>query len=331
MLSVLQIGSTSGIANDIQRYLRATGHQCDIVIFYPDILKYGCDFDYTPCSLVRKIIPLYGIKKTFHLLRLVKNYDILHVNSYSGFALHIDYPLWKCMDLKIVHHFHGSDLRSRGKPWPMIDRFADIQYVSTPDLIEYAPNAEWLPTPINLDQFRYVGVKDKEDQNKPLRIVHAVGSKAHGNNYKGTPIIINAITQLKSRGYNIDFRLLASIPYRQALEEYKQADIIIGQTHIGWYGKLEQEAMAFGKPVVTYINQEFTGITGQVPVVNFQRDDINTLMTGIASLADDHSLQEHFSREGRAYLERWHDETKVMEKLEQDYETLLDCRGDARR
>jgi glycosyltransferase involved in cell wall biosynthesis len=115
------------------------------------------------------------------------------------------------------------------------------------------------------------------------------------------------------------------------LEEYKQADIIIGQTHIGWYGKLEQEAMAFGKPVVTYINQEFTGITGQVPVVNFQRDDINTLMTGIASLADDHSLQEHFSREGRAYLERWHDETKVMEKLEQDYETLLDCRGDARR
>lgn len=324
MLSVLQVGNTAGIANDIQRHLRATGNQCDIVIFYPDILKYGCDFDYTPCSPVRKIIPLYGIEKTSRLLKLVKNYDILHFNSYSGFALHIDYSLWKRMSLKIVHHFHGSDLRSRGKPWPMIDRFADIQYVSTPDLLEYAPKAEWLPTPMNLDQFRYVGVKDKEDQSKPIRIVHAVLSQTHGRNCKGTPIIINAINQLKLKGYNIDFRLLASVPYRQALEEYKQADIIVGQTHIGWYEKLEQEAMAFGKPVVTYINQEFTKITGQVPVVNFQRDDTNTLITGIASLIDDYALQKRLSREGRAYVERWHDETKIMGKIKQDYETLLD-------
>jgi glycosyltransferase involved in cell wall biosynthesis len=324
MFSVLQIGNTAGIANDIQRHLRAAENLCDIVIFYPDILKYGCDFDCTPCSPVRQVIPLYGIKKTLCLLKLVKNYDILHINSYSGFAMQIDYPLWKNMGLKIVHHFHGTDLRSRGKPWPMIDRYADLQYVSTPDLLEYAPEAEWLPTPMNLDLFRDVGIEDKEGLSEPLRIIHAVGSKMHGNNCKGTPIIIDAINRLKLKGYNIDFRLLAGVPYIQALEEYKQADIIIGQTHIGWYGKLEQEAMAFGKPVVTYIDPKFTKVTGQVPVMNFHRDDIGTLITGLVTLIEDYSLRERLSREGRAYVERWHDEKEVLKKIERAYETLLD-------
>lgn len=324
MFSVLQIGNTAGISNDIQRYLRVRGKNCDIVIFYPDILKYGCDFDCTPCYPVRKIIPLYGAEKTFRLFKFSKNYDILHFNSYSGFAMQMDYPLWKHMGLKIVHHFHGTDLRSRGKPWPMINRYADLQYVSTPDLLKYAPKAEWIPTPMNLEQLKYVGVKEREDQSEPIRIVHAVLSQTHGKNCKGTPIIIDAINQLKSRGYNIDFRLLASVPYVEALEEYKQADVIIGQTHIGWYGKLEQEAMAFGKPVVTYIDQRFTKTTGQVPVINFHQDDTATLATGLATLIDDDSLQKHLSHEGRTYVERWHDEKKVMEKIEHAYETLLD-------
>lgn len=324
MLSVLQIGNIAGIANDIQRNLQTKGNRCDIVIFYPDTLKYGCDFDYTPSLLVRKIIPLYDVEKTFHLLRIVKGYDILHFNSFSGFAMHIDYPLWKHMGMKIVHHFHGSDIRSRGKPWPMIDRYADRQYVSTPDLLEYAPKAEWLPTPMNLDLFRYVGVKDYNDQKDPIRIVHAVGSLAHGKQCKGTSIIVNAIDQLKSKGYNIDFRLLASVPYVQALEEYRHADIIIGQTHIGWYGKIEQEAMAFGKPVVTYIDQKFMKNTGQIPVVNFQQDDHKSLITGLETLIEDYQLRNRLSHEGRAYVEQWHDEIKIMKKIEHDYKALLD-------
>jgi hypothetical protein len=53
------------------------------------------------------------------------------------------------MKKEIVVHFHGSDIR--GKQLNPIIRFtASRIYVSTPDLLQWAPGATWQPQPIDL-------------------------------------------------------------------------------------------------------------------------------------------------------------------------------------
>ena len=46
-MKILHIGNTAGIATQICKFMRGNGHKCDTMIFYPDTLNQGCDFDYT--------------------------------------------------------------------------------------------------------------------------------------------------------------------------------------------------------------------------------------------------------------------------------------------
>lgn len=48
----------------------------------------------------------------------------------------------------------------------------------------------------------------------------------------------------------------AHMPHAEAQRWYLQADIIVDQVFCGTYGLLSVEAMAMGKPVVTYIRDD---------------------------------------------------------------------------
>ena len=41
----------------------------------------------------------------------------------------------------------------------------------------------------------------------------------------------------------------------EALKKYREADIVIDQLRIGWYGAFAVEVMKMGKPVIAYINE----------------------------------------------------------------------------
>lgn len=323
-MNVLHIGNTAAIPKTLRDGLREDGIPSDIMTFYPDVLEQGTDFPHPYPTWVRVNPPLFAALRMYHLLKTVTHYDILHFHTFGGITFYADYPLWRALGKRIVLHYHGTELRRFGRELPCA-KFAHKRYVSTPDLLNFAPVVTWLPSPMPLQDFSVVGVEPK-DPGEPIIIVNAVASEQHGMAHKGLAIVRKAVHNVQASGYPIEFRNLVGTPYSEALTHYQQADIIIGQTHIGWYGKFEAECMAFGKPVITYIDPTVVDLVpslDSVPVAPIHRDNVASLETQIIALIQDPAMRHDLGYAGRRYVEEWHDATKVMATLKRDYETIM--------
>jgi hypothetical protein len=69
---------------------------------------------------------------------------------------------------KLVIHHHGSEFRFKGEEY-IYSKFADNILVSTPDLLEWAPDGIWLPNPIDTKEYELI---ETSTQNSKLRILH---------------------------------------------------------------------------------------------------------------------------------------------------------------
>lgn len=147
-----------------------------------------------------------------------------------------------------------------------------------------------------------------------LVIVHAPSRRSA----KGTEHVIAACQSLRSRGYDIELRLIEGMSHARALEAYRDADIAVDQLNVGWYGVFSVEIMALGKPVVCYIDEQHLKRAGldSVPVVNAAPD---TLASVLASLAERRDELAHLGRLGREYVERMHDPRMVASRYAQVY------------
>lgn len=331
-MNVLHIGNTAAIPKVLRDGLREDGIQSDIMTFFPDVLKQGTDFPHPYPKWVRVNPPLYGALRMYHMLKKAKDYDILHFHAFGGVTFYADYPLWRALGKHIVLHYHGTELRRFGREIPLA-KLANKRYVSTPDLLPLAPGAEWLPSPIPVQEYRQMGEAcPPKDPSAPLVVLNAVASEEHGLAHKGLAVIREAVRKVEMQGCPIEFRSLISTPYDEALRQYQQADIIVGQTHIGWYGKFEQECMAMGKPVITYINpdvvaaMELVGMIGEegIPVGYIRQDDVASLVHRLIFLIENPDERERLGQEGQAYVTKWHDAPRVMTTLEQDYAEIME-------
>ena len=57
-------------------------------------------------------------------------------------------------------------------------------------------------------------------------------------------------------GLDADLELVEGLHHDEAFERYRDADIVVDQLNAGWYGLFAIEAMALGKPVVTFLHDE---------------------------------------------------------------------------
>ena len=121
----------------------------------------------------------------------------------------------------------------------------------------------------------------------------------------------------RAKGLDADLELVEGLHHDEAFERYRAADIVVDQLNAGWYGVFAIEAMALGKPVVTYLHEEaLAADRGGLP---------NTS-------ADRLRLSRHASRDAppprrrrgppprarsrsRAYVERVHDLERVADRL----------------
>ena len=85
---------------------------------------------------------------------MIPNYDRVCFHYSTGLPFGVDLLLWKYLGKNIVMYYHGSDIRGKGVPF-VTKCLASKIYVSTPDLLEYAPGATWLPQPIDLSALPY--------------------------------------------------------------------------------------------------------------------------------------------------------------------------------
>ena len=167
------------------------------------------------------------------------DFDIYHFESGIDFLKDEFFvkELYK-RDKKIICHYHGEDLRSRGV-MPFINQVSCLNLTNEVDLLEKHPCVNYLFLPYDTKSFRPV-----YNKNKKIKVVHAPTNRF----YKGSKSIIRDCKKLETLGF-IDFDLVEGLPHKIALERKKKADVFIDQVgdRGGWgYGMNSVESLSMG-------------------------------------------------------------------------------------
>ena len=138
-MKILQVWEWAGIASIYSKYLKALGHEC-LVLKSMD--KFGFLGFYEQ--------PYWRGDVICDSLDLAKDYDVIHIHSRVRLSklMRDKYP-----NKKIIHHYHGSEARGGGGNVEENERMCDHLFVSTKDLLQYVPSAEWLPNIVDIDHF----------------------------------------------------------------------------------------------------------------------------------------------------------------------------------
>jgi glycosyltransferase involved in cell wall biosynthesis len=278
------------------------------------------------------------VKRVLFALRAIFHYDVFHffwgVSLLSFWRFHLlDLPILRFLKKRVIVHFRGRDIlndkyfeylldKAQGKlvePIPMSrpdqikkknkwEKYADIVLISTPNLFEVTNNSILCPQVIDLSYWTSVKTLPDIGEKQNIKIVHAP-TRRHT---KGTEIIIDAVETLKTRGFNVELILLENLHHSQIKEMYEECDFGIDQLLIGWYGKASVELMALGKPVVCYINQNYTGLGEDLPIVNANPE---TLIHELAKLITDKRLREEIGIKAKEYVTKYHDVNKIADQL----------------
>ena len=259
----------------------------------------------------------------------------------KGDVYHVNYLLQDCyIALKLgkrplIGHAHGSDLRS-GLKHPLWKRIVqhnlkkcDKVLVSTPDILEIAKmhreDAEYLPNPVDTELFY---PKPMLERSKKLRVLIASNSDWK---VKGTDIAIRALSKIKdevnasiirygkdfdktvklAKSLNIDLQILEKVPHDKTREYYWSHDIVIDQFKLGSLGMVSLEAIASGRPVVTFVSSNYAEYK-EFPLKDVETEEkiINAILT-----ADVKLWEEEY-----AYLIKYHNPKIIIRRLLQIYE-----------
>jgi glycosyltransferase involved in cell wall biosynthesis len=311
-MRVLQIGDVAGIPFELRRIIKKNGQICKVLTFC-DLHKFKYsipDYEYNLSFLRRfknKILLrfLKDFSKTFFLFRIVKNFDILHFHGGTTIKFGLDIVLWKILGKKVFLHYHGSDIRGK-KFYNLFLFLSNRCFVSTPDLLKFCKKAIWIPNPINLEKFKNFSKKKK--LNSTITIVHAPSKRK----IKGTKYILQAIKKLKLEGEVFNFRLVENLTHAEALKVYSDADIILDQLIIGWYGLFSVEGMALKKCICVYIREDLKSFIPNSPLINVNK--ANLYFTLKELLKDSKRISES-GEKGFDFVVQRHDSEKIAQEI----------------
>jgi glycosyltransferase involved in cell wall biosynthesis len=246
------------------------------------------------------------------MTRLLPDTDVFHF--YFGLTLipkSLQFPLLRATGKRSVMHFLGSDIR--GKPAAELAwaNRAGAKIVGSYDATRWVPDAEVVPPGIDLRDYTPA---PPTDNPRPV-VLHAPSSRRR----KGTEHVIAACEQLP-----VELEIVEGLHHDEARRRYERADIVVDQLNAGWYGLFAIEAMALGKPVVTFLHDEAvarteTAFGTKVPIVSATAE---TLTAALRPLVEDAEQRRRLGAESRAYVERIHDADKVADRLLDIYRRL---------
>jgi glycosyltransferase involved in cell wall biosynthesis len=244
--------------------------------------------------------------------RLLPRTDVFHFHF--GLTLvprRAQFRLLRAARKKSVMHYLGSDIRGKTPEQLAYGKQADAEIVGSYDAIRWVPGAEVIPPGVDLSRIDPVPPTDRP---RPV-IVHAPSSRRR----KGTEHVVAAV-----EGLDADLELVEGLRHDEAFERYKAADVVVDQLNAGWYGLFAIEAMALGKPVVTFLHDEAVRRTEaafgtRVPIVSATAE---TLREALRPLVADAARRRELGAASRAYVERVHDVETVADRLVSLYARL---------
>ena len=265
--------------------------------------------------------------------RMAKEIDVFH--SHAGDTLlpdQSDLDLFGKSNVRIFAEFHGTEIRYLFNDAPLpfapkecIDpeekRFRQrrlLHLIEKSDgiILHSGGQYPYLPQPLSKPVY-IVPLRVDIERLAPLyetgherpRIVHAPTDRR----FKGTDRILEALKDVEEE---FELVLVEGKTREEALEIYRTADIIIDQISGGSYGVFSIEAMALGKPVIAYISEQTRLRHPLLPVVSA---DFDSLSEVAGSLLSDRERRIRLGKEGRKYVERYHDSTRVTALLPELY------------
>ncbi len=239
------------------------------------------------------------------LARLLPRTDVFHfVFGLTLVPQSLQFPILRAARKKSVMHYLGSDIRGKTPEQLAYGRKADAQLVGSYDAIRWVPEAEVIPPGIDLAK---IAPAPPSDRSRPL-IVHAPSHRGR----KGTEYVLAAC-----EGLGADLELVEGLHHDEAFERYRAADIVVDQLNAGWYGLFAIEAMALGKPVVTFLHDEAVRRTEEafgvrVPIVNATKE---TLRERLHELVASGEERRRIGASSRAYVEQVHDLERATDRL----------------
>ncbi|HEV2903363.1 MAG TPA: glycosyltransferase, partial [Gaiellaceae bacterium] len=245
-------------------------------------------------------------------LRLLPKTDVFHF--YFGWTLvprKLTWPMLKATRRKSVLHFLGSDIRGKTPEELGYARGADARIVGSYDALRWMPDAHVVPPGLDLSHYAPPAATERA---RPI-VLHAPSSRRR----KGTEHVVAAC-----EGLDVQLDIVEGLRHDEARRHYERADIVVDQLNAGWYGIFALEAMALGKPVLSYLRPEAVQETEraldlEVPIVPITRE---TLRDRIAELAAAPEERRRIGAASRTYVERAHDADKGADRLLEIYRSL---------
>lgn len=344
-----------GHAWGLSRGERTLGLHSDVLSATRNWLNYPADIqlDIGPeCGNLRKLFAYSGA-----FLRYRKQYDIFHFNAGSSLlhsphrALNQADLTWYPSSARLFVTYNGCDARQK---FPTIERtrvsachdsrcyhgmceygaydelrrkaiakmaeHTEHMWALNPDLLHFLPRDKASFLPYAMSSWNRLPHAPPR-LGKVLKIIHAPTNRAA----KGTDAIVTAIERLRTtHPGRFEFEMIENLPNEQALARYADADVVVDQILIGWYGGLAVEVMKMGKPVIARVAVEDLAFVPPQMAADLKYAIINadphTIGEQLRRALDEPEWLRATGKAGRAYVERWHDPQYVAHITKARYE-----------
>ena len=301
--------NTAGVPWQNVQALRRKGVDAKLVVFERYKLHPEADVD---LGLEGRGLAARQLRQWQAFARLLPGTDVFHF--YFGLTLvpkSLQFVLLRAAGKRSVHHFMGSDIRGKSPAELAYAQRAGARIVGSYDAARWVPDADVVPPGIDLRDFEPAAPSERA---RPL-VVHAPSSRGR----KGTEHVIAACAQLP-----VDLEIVEGLHHDAARERYRAADMVVDQLNAGWYGLFAIEAMALGKPVLTFLHDEAVRRTEEafglpVPIVRTTKE---TLVEDLRPLVESPEERRRVGAASRAYVERVHDIDRVADRLLEVYARL---------
>ncbi len=276
---------------------------------------YETHFTYEYANLFAKPLLLRWFLTFYNFLRFFWKYDVFFFLSGETLLTRklrpLEFRLYKLLGKRVVMSFVGADIRSpkylqwknehlyeflQGaqepkKTEPFQDKlirdsrkYAEKIFVSTPDLLDIIPEAEYFPVMLDIEQFSrdFEAAVPFEKPDDEIWILHAPSGPVN----KGSVHIHRVLREFECE-CSRKIRLLMpteelenkikgyTLTRYELLRYYKSCDIIIDQMIVGWYGMQTIEAVFADKIVFVYIDPALE---------KFHQPNANIKISNIANL-----------------------------------------------
>jgi len=337
--SVLHIAFMVHVPYYTVQILRKHGMKVDyLAIGGPNQTWSKSDLQFIPLHRPR----LLAIREFIFFWKVVAKYEIIHSHNMVFLTESGWEDKWlKKMGRKIVVNYRGCDIRDRrinmqvqpeydicedcdydvicekeylGNKRLRVEKIGDAFLVTTPDLLDFAPEAVHLPffAPENHIEIS----NEKQNPGEEIKIFHVTNHPG----IEGTEKIERVIGRLKEMGYRVSLIVLKGVSHERVLRELSTADLSIGKMKMGYYANFQIESMLMGVPAITYVRPEY--VDEALRKSGLIITDLNGLEKTIKDYLDNPGKLEEKRRIARDSILRLHDNRQIAKQLISIYEEV---------